>query len=217
MDIAISLLYGVIGAAIGYEVPLFSLKIIEYKKRKDNIDDNAFLYSTILKICLAVFNGMAWSLAGYHLDNSLVALLIGFQISLGLIIAYIDINIRIIPNELVLIMIVLGIIFQAMNFGPRALGGSLLSMIVMMTVFISVAGFVGLGKVGAGDVKLAGAMGLALGNPLIIIAVAVMATVLLVFIVVGMILKKIYLSTMLPMAPFMIFGYIVGLMSVLIL
>jgi leader peptidase (prepilin peptidase)/N-methyltransferase len=114
-------------------------------------------------------------------------------------------------------MIIVGILFQAINFGLLALIGAVISMIVMMVVFTSVASFVGFGKVGAGDVKLAGAIGLGLGYPLIITAVGIMAVALLIFILAGMALKKIYLSTMLPFAPFMIIGYIAAFVSLLIL
>jgi hypothetical protein len=56
-------------------------------------------------------------------------------------------------------------------------------------------------------------MGLSLGFPLIITAIGIMAVVLLIYILTGMALKKIYLSTMLPFAPFMIIGYISALLT----
>lgn len=216
MNIVIAIFYGILGSIIGYKIPFASLKIIEFKNRRDEIKGNSFLHSKILRVCLCLFNGLAWAVAGCFIENDFVALLMGIQITIGLIIAYIDINIRIIPNELVLALIILGVLFQIINFGPKALIGALVSMIVMMVVFTSVAGFVGFGKVGAGDVKLAGVMGLTLGYPLIITAVGIMSFFLLLFILIGMALKKIYLSTMLPMAPFMISGYIIGLLSLLV-
>lgn len=214
MDILITFIYGILGVIIGYKIPSISLKVLEYKKRIDDVqnEDKSSLYSKMLMMCLVIFNGLAWAIAGYYVNNTLTALLIGIQITLGLIIAYIDINIRIIPNELVLTMIVLGMLFQLINFGFKALLGAFISMIVMMVGFTSVAAFVGFGKVGAGDVKLAGAMGLALGYPLIITAVGIISVGLLLFILIGMALKKIYLSTMLPMAPFMISGYVFAML-----
>lgn len=213
MNIIIAIFYGILGFIVGYEIPFASLKIIEFKKRKYDFRENNLLHSKILLFCLCIFNGIAWAALGYFIENEIIAFLISIQITLGLIIAYIDISIRIIPNELVLTLIISGILFQLINFGPKAMIGSLVSMIVMMFVFISVAVFVGFGKVGAGDVKLAGVMGLALGYPLIITAVGIMSVALILFIFIGMALKKIYLSTMLPMAPFMIVGYIISLLS----
>lgn len=212
MNIIKTVLYGISGAALGYMVPSVSVKIIVYKKRIFDINSR-YLYSKILKICLCLFNSLAWAMSGYYIDNVFVAFLLGVLITIGLLIGYVDINIRIIPNELVLTLITVGILFQTLYFGSKALIGAFMSMIIMMAVFTSVAAFVGFGKVGAGDVKLAGAMGIALGYPLIIPAIGIMAVVLLIFILTGMFLKKIYLSTMLPMAPFMVSGLIFGLMT----
>jgi len=213
MNALYGIIFSLIGIVLGYKIIDISYKIIKYKKGSDDIEkNNGFLDSMLFRILITVFNGAAWAVSTFKTDNLLVSLVVGFLISLGIIMAYIDIKIRIIPNELVLTMIVVGILFQTINFGPKALIGAFVSMIAMMFVFTAVAGFVGFGKVGAGDVKLAGAMGIALGYPLIIIAIGTMSVVLLIFILAGMILKKIYLSTMLPMAPFMIIGFIMGLM-----
>lgn len=214
MDAIISAIIRIAGLFMGYMIPEISNKIIEYKKGKDNvITSKEKLYVNIL---LCIVNGIVWFYSFYNVNNIFYALLIAIQITLGLIVAYIDVKIRIIPNELVLSMIVLGIIFQIIYFGFKGLLGAIISMIVMMIVFTAVAGFVGFGKVGAGDVKLAGAMGLSLGYPLIITAIGIMAVALLGFILTGMALKKIFLSTMLPFAPFMIIGYIAALVSLII-
>lgn len=216
MNTLFVILCGLIGIGLGYKVIDISHKIIVYKKGEDKITANSeFLDSGMCRAILCLFFGFAWTICATRMDNSIVSLVTGILITIGIIMAYIDIKIRIIPNELVLLMMIVGIMFQLLYYGPKALIGAALSMVVMMVVFTSVAGFVGFGKVGAGDVKLAGAMGLALGYPLIMTAVFIMAIVLLIFIVAGMALKKIYLSTMLPMAPFMICGFIVGLLTLI--
>jgi leader peptidase (prepilin peptidase)/N-methyltransferase len=213
MNILAMVVYGILGLLIGYVVPDISLKIMEYKKGKENIKKSeCFLLSKLSKICFCLFNGVTWAVAGFYIDSAFIASLINIQITLGLIIAFIDINIRIIPNELVLIIIILGIIFQTINYGLYGIIGSIMSMIFIMIVFTAIAGFMGFGKVGAGDVKLAGAIGLALGYPLIITAMGTMAIVLLVCILAGLALKKIQLSTMLPLAPFLAAGYVFSLL-----
>jgi len=209
-----AVLYGIIGMVIGYKVPWLSHEIIRYKKKEISTNCN-FLFSTHLQLLLSLFNGAVWYMAALNAENKLVAMLIGLIIITGLITAYVDICIRIIPNEIVLLFVVLGLLFQISHFGVKTLLAAFISMIVLMVVFTAVAAFIGFGKVGAGDVKLAGAMGLTLGYPLIIIAVMAMAVVLLVFIGVGMLLKKIYLSTMLPLAPFIVSGMIISIMTVL--
>ena len=207
MNIFKIIVFGIVGLVIGYKIPDISDKIIKYKRPETNIDENNFLDSNIMRVMIVAVTAVLWVLSG-SINNTIIGLLISAQITIGIIIAYIDVKIRIIPNELVLAMVVLGIIFQILNYGFKALIGAAITMVVMMAVFTAVAGFVGFGKVGAGDVKLAGAMGIALGYPLIVTAIGVMAVSLLVFILSGMALKKIYLSTMLPFAPFMITGYI---------
>ena len=216
MNLYKMIIFGIIGLIIGYKITDISNKIINYKRLETDIDENNFLNSKIMLVLITVITVVLWALSGI-INNTIIGLLISAQITIGIIIAYIDVKIRIIPNELVLTIIILGILFQTINFGGKALIGAAISMIVMMAAFTSVASFVGFGKVGAGDVKLAGAMGLALGYPLIITAVGIMAVALLIFILTGMVLKKIYLSTMLPFAPFMIIGYIAAFVSLLIL
>lgn len=212
----ILVVYGLIGIILGYTVPDLSFKIMEYKKGKGNIKcSEKFLYSKIFKFILGILSGGVWILLALRVSDPFEGLLIGILITLGLVIIFIDIQIRIIPNELVITLAIVGVIFQLLSYGLWSLMIAIICMIVMMVVFTSVAGFVGFGKVGAGDVKLSGAMGLALGYPLVTTAVGIMAVVLLVFIAIGFIIKKIFLSTMLPLAPFMMSGFIFALIALL--
>jgi leader peptidase (prepilin peptidase)/N-methyltransferase len=211
MKLFLSVIIGIAGLVIGYMVPVFSQRIMQYKKGKDYTGIGKESFNIIMLLCL--LNGVIWSYSFYLLDNIWYAAILAVLMTLGLIIAYIDVKIRIIPNELIVVILILGIVFQITYFGFTALLGAAISMIVMMVVFTAVAGFVGFGKVGAGDVKLAGVMGLSLGYPLIITSIGIMAVVLLIYILIGMALKKIYLSTMLPFAPFMIIGYISALLT----
>lgn len=207
-------IYGLTGLLLGYNIPYVSNQITIYKK-KNIPNKSGFLNATFFKIALSIFNGSMWYMSALMLDNQFVAFLVGIMITTGLIIAYIDISIRIIPNEILFFMIITGAIFQLTYFGAENLLWAVISMVAMMVIFSSVAAFVGLGKVGAGDVKLAGAMGISLGYPLIIIAVMAMAVILFVFIGIGLLSKKIYMSTMLPFAPFIIAGYIFALITLL--
>lgn len=211
MKLFLSVIIGIAGLIIGYKIPEISQRIMQYKKGKDYTGIGKESFNIMMLLCL--LNGLIWGYSFYQLDNILYAAILAVLMTLGLIIAYIDVKIRIIPNELVLAKLILGIVFQITYFGFTALLGAAISMIVMMVVFTAVAGFVGFGTVGAGDVKLAGVMGISLGYPLIITAIGIMAIALLIFILSGMALKKIYLSTMLPFAPFMIIGYIIALLT----
>lgn len=216
MTTAISVLYGFVGVVLGYRIPDLSFSIMKYKKGKDNLENcKEFLYSKWFRLILSILNGVAWLLSSQLTNNLFVGSLVAILVSLGLVITFVDIQIRIIPNELIVAVSVVGIVFQVTSYGLWSLIIALVCMVVMMVIFTSVAAFVGFGKVGAGDVKLAGAMGLALGYPLVVIAIGIMTFVLLVFILIGFALKKIFLSTMLPLAPFMMAGFVFALITVI--
>lgn len=207
----IGIVFGIVGMVLGFFISNLSLKIIRRKKGEDYI----CCESLALKICLCLINGLIWFLSGLLIDNALNALLVSMQITLGIVISFIDIKIRIIPNELVLTILVVGIIFQTIFYGMYGLIGSIMSMIFIMVVFTALANFMGMGKVGAGDVKLAGAIGFALGYPVVLTSMGIMAIVLLGYILVGLAIRKIKLSTMLPLAPFLTTGYIFSLLSLI--
>ena len=208
------IIFALISAYIGYLIPKLSLKLIEYKKKIKHIDNQeAQLFDSRINILIILFNGAAWCFTAYTAESLLAAVLICIQISLGIIFAYIDIKIRIIPNELILVLLTLGIIYQAFNYGLEGILGAIICMVFIMIVFTALATFMGLGKVGAGDVKLAGAIGFALGYPSVVTAMGAMAAVLLSYILIGLALRKIRLTTMLPLAPFLVAGYIFALVT----
>ncbi|MEL7649838.1 MAG: prepilin peptidase [Sedimentibacter sp.] len=207
MYIQTSMIFGIIGLAVGLGIQNISYKLIKFKRGKFEVSENVFLHSMMLRILLGAFNGAAWAITGLFTDNFLLQILICTQITVGLIVSYIDISIRIIPNEIVLIIITMGMIFQTSTYGLYGILGSIMSMVFIMIVFTALAMFMGMGKVGAGDVKLAGAIGFTLGYPLVITAIWTMAISLIIFILIGFLLKKIKLSTMLPLGPFLSLGY----------
>ena len=197
MDVFLIVLLGLAGAALGFGIPDISQSLSLYKCRKKNLtlSPESRFTSAYVKLGLCLLNG---------------ALLF----STAVLIAIIDIRIRIVPNELLLVMLILGIAFQATQFGLTAILVAALCMIGMMVFFTFVAGMVGFDKVGAGDVKLAGAMGLALGYPNIISALIIMCAGFLLFSVIGLLIRKLTLKSMLPFAPFMMTGMVVALASI---
>ena len=209
------IVFAIIGLYTGFIIPELSLKIVEYKRKTKRIDSEEvrLFEGRIINIFIILFNGAAWCFTAYALESIFAAILISMQISLGILFAYIDIKIRIIPNELILVLLTLGIIYQAFNYGLEGILGSIICMIFIMIVFTALANFMGLGKVGAGDVKLAGAIGFALGYPSVVIAMGAMAAVLLSYILIGLALGKIRMTTMLPLAPFLVAGYIFALIT----
>jgi leader peptidase (prepilin peptidase)/N-methyltransferase len=207
------------GTIIGLLLPAISQKIICRKSFQKGIKpgmDTGYLKPyTKLGVCL--LNALLWSFTVLRLENIKTAILLSSLFTFAILVTIIDIKIRIIPNELVLLMATAGVAFQALHFGFSSLVVAVASMIGMVGSFTAVAGLVGLCKVGAGDVKLAGAMGLVLGFPNIITALAVMSAAILIYSSVGFITKKLSLQSMVPFAPFMMFGTVFSLIRILVM
>ena len=210
MNIYLAVIFLLAGMALGLEVPDIAQRIVLYKCRKKNsVTAKDSRYTTaLLKLGLFILNGSAWCLSGLLAEHFGAAILISFLFTTAILIAIIDLRIRIVPNELLLVMVAAGIAFQAVQFGHMAILTSILCMIAMIIFFTVVAGIVGFDKVGAGDVKLAGAMGLALGYPNIITALIIMSAVFFIYTFTGLMLKKLTLKSMLPFAPFMMTGMV---------
>ena len=120
---------------------------------------------------------------------------------------------RIIPNPTVLGLLILkaaGIptLFGVAGFLPFDIVGSLLGLVVCFLIF-SLPALFGK-KVGAGDVKIAAAMGFFLGLSHSLLAVMIMGLLVILF---GMMQRKMtilnYLRSMIPMGPFIAIGLFV--------
>ncbi len=89
-----------------------------------------------------------------------------------MVILLVDIQIRLIANETVL---VLGLVFRLMTAGFAGSPNSLLTMIGIMAVWLILCKFLGFGSVGAGDVKLCGAIGFLFGYPAVATPILLMS------------------------------------------
>ncbi len=214
MDIFLKAVLLLAGAALGYSLPDISQKLAQYKFRKKGMpfEPDARYMAMPVKLGVCILNAATWTLSGFLADNFLIISLVSALFSTGLLTALVDIQIRIVPNELLLVILILGLAFQSAQFGFAAIVPALLCMAAMMLLFSTVAGFVGFDKVGAGDVKLAGTMGLALGYPAIVSGLVIMGAVFLLFTIVGLLAKKLTLKTMVPFAPFMMTGMVFALL-----
>ena len=204
------------GIIIGLMLSTMAQKIIYHKSLKKGIklgEDTVYL-KPLTKLGVCLLNSGLWTLTVLRLGNIITSILLSSLFTLAILIAIIDIKIRTIPNELVLLLSIVGIAFQILHFGFSSLPGAFVSMTGMMISFLAVAALVGLCKVGAGDVKLAGAMGLALGFPNIITAIAVMSAAILIYSLLGFITKKLSLQSMVPFAPFMMLGTVFSLIRI---
>ncbi len=218
MNNILEIIFFIIGAALGFGLQNIAGKVALYKGSPESLSYAFhFRYSPLLpKAGLALLNGIAWFLSSLLVENIATAILSSILFTTAILITMIDIQIRIVPNELLLVMVVAGIAFQAVTFGFKAVLISFLGMIAMIVFFTAAAGFSGFDKVGAGDIKLAGAMGLVLGYPNIMTALIIMSAAFLVYSAGGLLIKKLTLKSMLPFAPFMMSGMVFTLAFILL-
>ena len=213
----IIMIWALLGLGLGYYLVAFTDRIIACKRREKEIAQSpeAWLFDRRAKasrVALALLNGLLWAFVAYQKTTPWALLLISLLIYSALLIAVIDLRVRLIPNQLAFAVLGLGAVFQLVCFGPLALGYAAICMVAMGVIFVVVAAFMGLGvAVGAGDVKLAAAMGLAVGYPDITVALLAMCAALLCYIGIGFALRKLNLYSMFPFAPFMMIGLIAAL------
>ena len=219
MTAALTAAWGISGGLLGFWIPAVSKKISAYKCRRKGFtpERKKDLDSHFIRLTTCLGNAAVWALAAYRMEDTLAALLTSFLISLAVVIALTDWGIRIIPNELVLAMFVSGLGLQAAIGGLQQLLLSLISMAGMMLLFTAVAVVTGFGMVGAGDMKLAGAMGAALGYPNILIALIIMSVVLFLYGSIGLLVKRLTLISTFAFAPFMMLGTAVSLIRIIFL
>lgn len=211
----------IITAIIGIIAGLFIFPLCErvsaYKLtfKDEKLTESRFFSSRIAIAAFALLNGAVWYLLA-RLYVSLPVLILSCVLAfLAITVALIDARIHIIPNEAVLIFAALGLTLQTLLFGwKNGLLFAFLTMVGAMLVFIAVGLIIGLGKVGAGDVKLAGAMGAVVGLSGITAGLTVLAASLLLYIIIGFLVNKINIKSMFPYAPFISAGMVSGLLYI---
>jgi len=216
VNLIIIMSFVTVGLILGLLIPEMSRRIINHKCEQMSREPKQSRFDgRLFQIVLCVINGVVWAFTSLQLKPA-SALLCSILITLAILFSIIDIRIHIIPNELIIITLAVGILFQLIHFGVKSLLISIASMLIMMIILLVVGLVIGLDKVGAGDVKLAGAMGLVLGYPLIMTAVLYMSLAMIAYCVIGIWIRKLTLVSMFPFAPFMMFGMIISLGSILL-
>lgn len=202
-------LLGLAGASLGILLPGIIESMIQARQGGNShsaIASGSTGPAAFTKFLSGMLLAGLWIYAGFKFEGFLSASLAALLITAAMAITVIDWKIRRIPNELVLLMLICGSAFQIIHFGFASLPKALLSMLLMMAVFLVPVFLGGFDKIGAGDVKLAGAMGLVLGQTYIVPAVLVMCGALLVYCVTGLFFRKLTLSSRFAFAPFMMLG-----------
>ena len=152
----------------------------------------------ILLSALALVGGVIGWRAGFTLRGAYLVLLL----SVAACAFYIDARNRIIPNELVLAILILAAAFGLTGQIPFQIGSSLLGLAACFVLFFLPSVF---GRsIGAGDVKLAAAMGFALGLTGSLYAIAGMGVLVLGYVLLSSNLHfSERLKQTIPMGPFL--------------
>ncbi len=208
MQVYLPVLYGAaLGAGLAVPVRLLCALLL---KQRGIAQTMGRLHTVILIVSMAAIGGVIGWRAGTTFSG-LYLLLLLFVCACTF---YIDAVRRIIPNELVLAIIILAAAFGLMGAIRFQIVPSLLGLAVCFVIFF-VPGLFGK-QVGAGDVKLAAAMGFALGLRGSLYAVACMGALVLVYVMVDFrVPLPQRLREMIPMGPFLALALIA--MSIILL
>lgn len=204
---------GVIAALlIGAVLPGVSERIVTYKCRQRNEDkpplSKAFYRNAIF---LSSFLCAVGFFASFYVTNrTLDSIELVLILLTAIVFAYIDFRMRIIPNELVLLLLIISLVFRLLEWNLPHLLSHFIGLVLVLLLFLVAALLTGKGSVGEGDLKLAMVIGFTAAFPNALYAVLAMSLSMGLFGIVGILLKKLHAKSKLPLAVFLMFGSIVA-------
>ena len=201
------------GFVIGWFIPNMYRGVIEYKCVQRSRDAPEFNSSVWHNVLFAIGNMAIYAFAMILTGDYVLAMSASVLISLAIIITAVDIKIRLIPNELVLILLLMGAVYRLNLAGLSGIIQSLAGALIMVLLFGLSGKLAGFNKVGAGDLKLAFAIGIVCASTNIGPALIVMAVTLAVVTVGGMLIGKLRRTDMIPFAGFMMAGMTAGIIN----
>lgn len=208
MNTTAALTMAVIGLAAGWFVPITAEKLIAHKflKKKKEIPDGKKYLSVSAKLFCMLVSGILLAVIGLLTNSVLNAVLFSVVMIDAVLISVIDIRVRMIPNEAVFFLAGVGLVLLITAGEVEGIFQAAIAMVVVMFVFTALGSAMGSESIGAGDVKLAGAMSLVLGFPQIMYGLIGMSGLLVIWIGTGLLLKKLTLKSTLAFGPFMMGG-----------
>ena len=206
-----AVIFGLIGLFSCFLLEYLSIYATKKKCRVHEIEIEAVKKHGKLRYLLYFINIVLWIYSGKQFEDLYLAFTIAILFSLAILISMVDLQIHIIPNEFVLAMIIIGVAKQIRYFDLQDLLTAIGCMVGIGALFLIVGGMLGLQKIGAGDVKLAAAMGFVLGYPAILTALLVMCISVLVYCFIGFSRYRLSMKSMLPYAPFLMIGMVTSL------
>lgn len=202
MQVLLPIFYGAaLGAALAVPARLLSGLLLKRRGFEAQMERKHFL---IMLAAMALIGGVIGWRAGVTFRGLYLLLLL----LVSACAFYVDAKHRIIPNELWLAVLAFAVAFGVPGAIKFQIWQSLLGLAVCFVIFFipSIFGH----KIGAGDVKLAAAMGFALGLTGSLYAIACMGALVLLYAALdqSMPLPQ-RLKTMIPMGPFLALALVV--------
>lgn len=216
-----SIVLVIFGLIISKNIPNVLIKTILWKEKQNNktytLHRNEYNWDKWVNgVLISVGFGLAFYYYGIY-----KAIFASIMVVLAVFGARLDQRIRIIPNELVLLIFTLGLIHQLVTNGLKGIGSGFLALLITAVIFFLSAfitrllsGSIG---VGAGDIKLAMALSMIMGMENIFIFLLGIVLFLAIYIIIGFLTRTLAIGNTFPMCTQIMGGAIIALYYPIIL
>lgn len=211
------------GIAIGCAIPGIARKIIAYKcRQRGRPEPEESLGKGIGRKCIAImalFSAFALLTGFVSKETGLgyKAYFLIFFAAIALTISLVDCSIHLIPNEAVLLLLALGIIYRVVFDGVSSLLNALLALGIAILIFGGSSALFFLLKkrsgLGAGDLKYAFAISMIVGTSGMLYFLGGMAIAVLAYVFIGMRRHLFSMTDYFPMAAHLSCGFAVALLA----
>ena len=204
-----------LGIIIGLNIFKVSEKVINYKciqlNKERPVGD---IISKEIKIIFIIVHILLYTI-GFFLIPVPKSIFVALFISISMVITIVDISIHIIPNESVLLLLFIGILYRLAGGGLASLKSAILGLLIISVLFLGTGLIVFLLKgtigVGAGDLKLAMVISIILGYPGSLYFIVGLSLALLGYIGMKLAFKGPVMGTSFPMAGQIAVGFLIAL------
>ena len=209
-----NILFCMAGILTGYFIPNYAYRFASYKcwrSGKEMQQEQWPMYFRTISafICSLLF------LAAIHLMPLKLAILTSLLGVIAVFGFFVDSAIRIIANEMLLIMLLIGLSYRFLAGGVSSLLGSLGAMLLVILIFGAAAGFTylkkGNGGVGMGDIKLAMVIAITVGYPGVLHFLIGLAFAVSIYCVVGLLSRRLLFGSLFPMCGHIMAGLLFAL------
>ena len=147
MNMTKILILALIGGVGGFLSPLLAQKLIDYKGKQKNkeMPQQPQYLSLLCKGVCGVSSMIGLGICGYFGASWMLSLVAAAIWILGMVVLLVDMRIRIIANETVIALFALGVLLRVGTAGLAGLPNSLLTTVVTMFIWISLARILGFG------------------------------------------------------------------------